>query len=57
VSLPQQPPGAPARARKGAQAQRNAPTPQPAAPPDFARMSPEERLAYHRGRLNRMFGE
>jgi len=25
--------------------------------PDFARMSPEERLQYHRDRLNRMFGQ
>jgi hypothetical protein len=25
--------------------------------PDFAKMSPEERLAFHRKRLNKMFGE
>lgn len=28
-----------------------------ASSPDFARMTPDERLAYHRARLNRMFGE
>lgn len=32
-------------------------SPRVAAVPNFAAMSPDERLAYHRERLNRMFGE
>jgi hypothetical protein len=37
--------------------EKEAASPLPAESPDFARMTPEERLAFHRQRLNRMFGE
>jgi len=40
-----------------ASAQQELRPPEPADVPDFSRMSPEERLAYHRSRLDRMFGE
>jgi hypothetical protein len=35
----------------------NGDAPASASRPDFAKMTPAERLAYHRARLDRMFGE
>ncbi|RPI90707.1 MAG: hypothetical protein EHM42_00965 [Planctomycetaceae bacterium] len=62
ISLPRAEPSKPATGSQSA-ARRNEPPLQPAAgastrgPVDLAKMSSEERLQYHRDRLNRMLGE